>query len=178
MRSIGNFGLLLLGLLLVACGADPESRRHEKGAVSFELPGNWRAVPDRGGRLFAPKGVEHERVQIEVRTTRNSRVSAQKIVAQWEGQERAARAGGNFLRAGDLEVNDLMAYEIVKRSPAPPAELIPLEHQVAGDRTFHQVELLGPDQLSISTHLLVEDGAYEENLAIYMQMLSSLRVTE
>jgi len=71
-------------------------------------------------------------------------------------------------------VNDFDAFALVLRSPAPSAEEIPLEHQVAGDQIYHTVDLIDAEQVYVSARLLDEETSYEARRALFEKVLASI----
>jgi hypothetical protein len=147
-------------------------------SVTFDLPADWKPVSNRNGTLFAPVGVSYEKSQIEIRVRRNFFLGVREVRQDWMRQREAAERSSQLIAVNKLTLNSFEAFEIVRRSPAPSTELIPIEYQVAGDQVFHQVEIIGGEYLLISAHLLVEEAEYDKFLDVFQGMLNSIRMEQ
>lgn len=162
--------------ILMGCGSSDESgwSTHLNDYLSFQLPSDWEAVPDRRGQLFAPEDERHEQYQIEVRASRNPRIGPRKIRETWLGMRDRSERVGLLIAAQASQLNGFERFDLVSRAPAPSVELIPAEYQVSGDQIYHQVMLISPQNLSVTARLLVEEAQYDEYLAIFERTLNSI----
>lgn len=162
--------------ILMGCGSSDESgwSTHLNDYLSFQLPSDWEAVPDRRGQLFAPEDERHEQYQIEVRASHNPRIGPRKIRETWLGMRDRSERVGLLIAAQASQLNGFERFDLVSRAPAPSVELIPAEYQVSGDQIYHQVMLISPQNLSVTARLLVEEAQYDEYLAIFERTLNSI----
>lgn len=147
---------------------------HKNEHIEFRLPSNWKPVPGQEN-LFALAGDAPEKSQIKLQANQNPRESLKKIHQTWDGMREAAEKSGRLISSREFELNGFAAFELIQRAPAPSTELIPLEHQKAGDQIFHQVRLLRHDRLKVSTHLLVEVNDYEFYEEVFFEALQAIR---
>lgn len=169
--------LVFVSLVATGCGSSAESdwETHSHELISFELPEDWEAVPDRRGQLFAPADESYEKTQIEIRASRNPRIGPRQVRSTWLGMREAAERGGKLIDSSTSTVNGFERFELVQRAPAPSEELIPAEHQVAGDQTYHQVLMIDEQNLSITARLMVEEADYDAYLSVFRRTLDSIR---
>ncbi len=169
-------------LLMTLCGAligcpseeakGPQTHRTDE--VEFQLPPIWRPVPDRRG-LFAPEGEHPDKTNIQIRSGRNLRRDSGDIRAMWVKRRERGKLEGRLLDSSFSTLNGFDAFSLVFRSPAPSAEEIPLEHQIAGDQIYHTVELIDAEHVYVSARLLDEETSYEARRALFEQVLASIR---
>jgi len=180
-RSILMTTLAVVAACGISCkekdAANAALRPVSCGPATVGVPNGWEEVPEVSG-TYSPLGDDYRRLYLKVGCDKNARVSSKKVRQRWDEAVEIMRKDGTLLQEASRRQGDFWIVERSRSVPAPSPELIPLEHQTAGDAVLHDVLLYRSDATKVELRWVAEVPRYERHKALLKRVVKSVKAED